>query len=227
MTLLSSSGYVRDHVARTGDHEAMLIFFMTALVLAYYKYLKYPEKEYRYGFVFCLSLIGAVMTKSIAGMLFLPGLLIYTIIQKQLFEVLKRKSFYMMVFAFLSVVGGYYLLVERAYPGYLELVWGNELFPRYFNTSKTIDEFVVPKSKWKYVKLIINDHFVPFVALLPFAIAAIYFSKSKEIKQFTTYSLCIAITFMLIISSGTSNSCLLYTSPSPRDQRGSRMPSSA
>ena len=28
-------------------------------------------------------------------------------------------------------------------------------------------------------------------------------------------------------SSSSSNSCLLYTSPSPRDQRGSRMPSSA
>ena len=30
-----------------------------------------------------------------------------------------------------------------------------------------------------------------------------------------------------ISSSGKSSSCLLYTSPSPRDQRGSRMPSSA
>ena len=30
-----------------------------------------------------------------------------------------------------------------------------------------------------------------------------------------------------IIFSSTANSCLLYTSPSPRDQRGSRMPSSA
>ena len=28
-------------------------------------------------------------------------------------------------------------------------------------------------------------------------------------------------------NSGGSNTCLLYTSPSPRDQRGSRMPSSA
>ena len=28
-------------------------------------------------------------------------------------------------------------------------------------------------------------------------------------------------------ASGVSNACLLYTSPSPRDQRGSRMPSSA
>ena len=31
----------------------------------------------------------------------------------------------------------------------------------------------------------------------------------------------------LIISSGGNTGCLLYTSPSPRDQRGSRMPSSA
>ena len=33
----------------------------------------------------------------------------------------------------------------------------------------------------------------------------------------------------LELSSGSEllNSCLLYTSPSPRDQRGSRMPSSA
>ena len=29
------------------------------------------------------------------------------------------------------------------------------------------------------------------------------------------------------IQEGLTNSCLLYTSPSPRDQRGSRMPSSA
>ena len=29
------------------------------------------------------------------------------------------------------------------------------------------------------------------------------------------------------VEEGKSSSCLLYTSPSPRDQRGSRMPSSA
>ena len=29
------------------------------------------------------------------------------------------------------------------------------------------------------------------------------------------------------IKKGDGNTCLLYTSPSPRDQRGSRMPSSA
>ena len=31
----------------------------------------------------------------------------------------------------------------------------------------------------------------------------------------------------LTVTAGADNFCLLYTSPSPRDQRGSRMPSSA
>ena len=33
--------------------------------------------------------------------------------------------------------------------------------------------------------------------------------------------------YSIIAHLGMSGSCLLYTSPSPRDQRGSRMPSSA
>ena len=33
--------------------------------------------------------------------------------------------------------------------------------------------------------------------------------------------------FRIVRSGTTANPCLLYTSPSPRDQRGSRMPSSA
>ena len=36
----------------------------------------------------------------------------------------------------------------------------------------------------------------------------------KEVPQF-------------LVGAGSVNTCLLYTSPSPRDQRGSRMPSSA
>ena len=36
--------------------------------------------------------------------------------------------------------------------------------------------------------------------------------------EFTTY---------VITADGNTAGCLLYTSPSPRDQRGSRMPSSA
>ena len=35
------------------------------------------------------------------------------------------------------------------------------------------------------------------------------------------------VRYYSVIEAGTIYTCLLYTSPSPRDQRGSRMPSSA
>ena len=40
-------------------------------------------------------------------------------------------------------------------------------------------------------------------------------------------SFLMAIYTLKIFSDNEENPCLLYTSPSPRDQRGSRMPSSA
>ena len=59
---------------------------------------------------------------------------------------------------------------------------------------------------------------VPMVSIGP-SISSIYESQLKVDK-----ALCLAVS-----QSGRSPDivCLLYTSPSPRDQRGSRMPSSA
>ena len=57
----------------------------------------------------------------------------------------------------------------------------------------------------------------------------------KNIKGFTLIEVIVTITLLAVLMaivvpislSYMDNICLLYTSPSPRDQRGSRMPSSA
>ena len=52
--------------------------------------------------------------------------------------------------------------------------------------------------------------------------------SSEKVSNWKTY-LCIGIFLLVVGVIGTvyGITCLLYTSPSPRDQRGSRMPSSA
>ena len=52
---------------------------------------------------------------------------------------------------------------------------------------------------------------------------------SQEIRIGTFHSLAMEIVreYRYIVGLSRGFSCLLYTSPSPRDQRGSRMPSSA
>ena len=52
------------------------------------------------------------------------------------------------------------------------------------------------------------------------------FISQREIELMTTIETDID-SDSLILSSNNQKTCLLYTSPSPRDQRGSRMPSSA
>ena len=61
----------------------------------------------------------------------------------------------------------------------------------------------------------------------------IYFENSKLFRRISLFPLAqilLLSTFVLIgyyVFSTSRKACLLYTSPSPRDQRGSRMPSSA
>ena len=51
----------------------------------------------------------------------------------------------------------------------------------------------------------------------------------RSIMEYTAFFVVIIYIFDKLIVSGLIRfiNCLLYTSPSPRDQRGSRMPSSA
>ena len=66
---------------------------------------------------------------------------------------------------------------------------------------------------WTY--LIVGITFVAYIGI------AIW-SKAKSTKEFY-----VAGGGVSPIANGMATACLLYTSPSPRDQRGSRMPSSA
>ena len=60
-------------------------------------------------------------------------------------------------------------------------------------------------------------------------------SQSNSVKDLTGYTACAQMkryesslkTADFQVSFANDRTCLLYTSPSPRDQRGARMPSSA
>ena len=69
-------------------------------------------------------------------------------------------------------------------------------------------------------------HFVPFVLFLLFIP---FVPRNGHFESFWNYGIVVFhLLFYLIASwSYLYKNCLLYTSPSPRDQRGSRMPSSA
>ena len=60
-------------------------------------------------------------------------------------------------------------------------------------------------------EITVTDDYISYTSIEPYVATGIMLTKNGE----------------LIASMPLHNVCLLYTSPSPRDQRGSRMPSSA
>ena len=96
-----------------------------------------------------------------------------------------------------------------------------------FSASTNLVYVIGKGTPWGYLL----KHFIILVIgfILMFSVHQIPFRYFKGISI-----LMLPVVMLLLIytaSQGTiidgANACLLYTSPSPRDQRGSRMPSSA
>lgn len=206
LVLLTSAGYVRGHVSRTGDHDALLIFFLMAGLVYFYKYL-YSENpaSKKYLFVFTLALIGGVLTKSIAGLYYAPSLLIFTIVSKKFVPTIKQGQFWLGVLVFFMVVGGYYLAVEYFYPGYLALVWDSELFPRFFNSAEGHDYNQMPEP-YHFTKILFRNDFKWFIWFVPLSLFLVWIQKNKEISRFTLLVFFTALIFHYVSSNGTYNS---------------------
>ncbi len=210
LILLTSAGYIRGHVLRSGDHDALLIMFLVAAALYFYKYIVHPKNQNKHLIGFTLFFILGVLTKSIAGLYFAPALLIFVLIKRKFFTLLSSLKFWSSVLAFFVVIGSYYLSNEYYYPGYLELVWNNELFPRFFNTAETYNYTPLP-SPFHYLQIIINDEFRWYWALIPASITLVFFAGKEAEKEFLKFLILNAVVFLFIISKGTFNSW--YHSP--------------
>lgn len=190
--LITCEGYVRIHGIRTADYEAMLTFSTTAYLLNYYLFIKRNEGKYLLYFFIFLTL--AVFTKSIAGMMFLPGLLIYTLLQKKLLAVFKTKYFYLGTIFFLLTIVSYYLYREAATPGYLQAVWDNELLGRYNTVIENHDD---PPNFYLHGITTVKYKYWIVITILSLALIV---HKDNIHKLLLKFSLLSSMLFLLIIS---------------------------
>ncbi|MEM9920663.1 MAG: glycosyltransferase family 39 protein [Bacteroidota bacterium] len=200
LTLVTTNGYIHYHVARNGDHDTVLIFFLVALLLSFYRYLQ--EDTIFRGLLCGLLLALAVLTKSIAGLFFLPGLLLYTILSGKLLQLCKRKSFYLGLGLCIGLVATYYLAANAANPSYLTWVWNNELLPRFFNLNDD-PEFVHLSDKLYYFNILKGSHFKYYFWFLIIPLLLLCFHKKLAHKSFYLLLAITAFSFLFLISLGT------------------------
>jgi 4-amino-4-deoxy-L-arabinose transferase-like glycosyltransferase len=202
LILVSSIGYIGHHVARTGDHDAMLTFFLFLSAIMFYLFIHNPQKKGIYLTLLTICLIFAAYTKSIAGLFFIPGFFLYTLLQKKFRYVFGYKWTYVSIVSFLVIVLGYFFLREKFNPGFLDHVWNDQLFPRFTNTSKNYSYEI--GSYWFYFSgFAIKERFVPWIYFLPFCILFTFINKNRQHRQISIYLIVVSITFLLIISFGS------------------------
>ncbi|MFB2983770.1 ArnT family glycosyltransferase [Microseira sp. BLCC-F43] len=199
--LITSIGFTGEHVARNGDYDALLVLWITIYSLAYFMYLHSAEKNKNfYATVITFALVLAVWTKGIAGILAVPGLLIYAAWQKQVRKLLLSPQVYYSAIIFMVLTIGYYLVRESYKPGFLSAVMVNEITGRYGD----IVPGGTPRGFSYYLVNILSYRFVPWIYLFPFCLAIASLSEDKAAQKFSLFSFIYLGTYFLIISYAKS-----------------------
>ncbi|MDX2002521.1 MAG: glycosyltransferase family 39 protein [Chitinophagales bacterium] len=194
IVLVSSIGYVTTHGTRTGDYDALLVLFTTFASLSYFAWTENGER--RNLLLFFVALTLAALTKGVAGLLFLPGLGVYSIYRKKLFPLFKNPMLYVGVMGFIAIVAAYYLLRENASPGYLQAVSDNELGGRFLQVIEEHKE-----SFWFYLLALLAPKFVFGMPLIFLSLIFVKKVSNEVNRRLIIYLAMVSVFFWLVISS--------------------------
>jgi len=197
LILITSLGFVSLHGTRTGDYDALLTLFLWLSITSVYDFTISGNQRKIYLFFCYLSL--AVLTKGVAGLLFLPGVFLLLIHKKKLGAVIKNKHTYLAFMILLLSAGGYYLTREFQNPGYLKTVYMNELGGRYLEVIEKHK-----KGAYFYLENLLQSRFLYWWPLIPVGIGIGLTLKNNVVKQLVIFSSIISVSYLLIISASST-----------------------
>jgi 4-amino-4-deoxy-L-arabinose transferase-like glycosyltransferase len=204
--LLSSPGFNGEHGMRFGDRDTMLSFFILLQVTAFYLFSKADRKNsYQFYLVFIMGVVGAVLTKGVAG-LFLTPIFVFWAFRFKSWQSFSVSKLIIPIISGLLIIASYYVLREFKDPGYLKSVYHNELFGRYFGD---IENHVQP---WDYyLKLFPSQTNHWLFLIVPITI--IGFSLASSENRELTLFLITAVTFYFAVIQFSSNKIFWYSMP--------------
>lgn len=196
LILLSSSGYIGNHVVRTGDLDSSLVFWLTLYSLIFLSTVL--NKRYQTNlsyFIISLGICCAFLSKGIAGFLFLPSLFIISFLYNNQILYTHRRLYYS-ILATITICCSYYYFRELDNPGYFKIVWENEIL----RINNIVMEWQVKPFNY-YFNNLIEDRFYPYFILLPLSIVTILFqNRNSNYYQSLIYLWIIAVGYFLIVS---------------------------
>lgn len=196
MVLVTTRGYISAHGARSGDFDALLALWELGYLFSFYLFLDAGDSSHKRKWIYLAALFITLagMTKGVAGFLFLPGLILFAIWQKQFKKLLTYKHCLIAAAGVLLVILGFYLLRELNNPGYLGTVWRNEIGGRYL---KALGGHLHP---WFfYFKMLYKERYLPWLFFLPLGLLSGWLAGGN-LKKFTNFIFLTCLVFLLILS---------------------------
>lgn len=197
LVLVTCVGFVRLHVARTGEYDALLVCCQTLMWINLFRYLETSSK--RYLIWLTVAFAAATLTKGPAGLLGLLGLLAYVIGRGKLWWIVRQPSIYLAALGWLVVVGGYFALRENVDPGYWQAVQDNDLGGRFTGEMGNHDAY------WSYYLENIQDlTFIPWVWAVAPALVLGTLHTSSVVRRGVLLLTTFVIGWLLVVSLSRS-----------------------
>lgn len=208
--LLSSTGFVNEHIARTGDTDSILAFWILAQCVAIFLYTTHAEHNRTYLLLAAVALTMGCFTKGIAGLTALPGIIAWLLYTKRFSVLFKQKEFYIGFVFFLIVVPGYYILRNYLTPGYLKAVFNFEVGGRLWQ-----QEFLNPEKRpfyYYYQSMITDQRLISWIFVLPVSIGIIIQSTKSTLQQLGV-TLLMGLCSVSLILAFSSTKLFWYDAP--------------
>ncbi len=195
----TSAGFYAEHAGRFGDHEALLVCLSMWLFYCVYQYSTTTRPKYIY--LAGISIALGILCKSVTIGMVLPGLFFFLLYDRKILSLIQSKHTYFAFLVAITPIFTYYFLREQAQPGYLNLIWTWELFPRFFNTAQEVS---FHNAGFGYYFSLIKSSKMEFwvwsfllIILPPFL--------TKKVDHKWAFWVFPSVIFLLVISSGTKN----------------------
>lgn len=180
LILVASPGFLRDHVARTGDHDAILIFWMTAGLFFCFFAQQAESRRIRrmYLALLGLTLFAGFLTKSFFAFALCPAFLLFLILSGRLPAFLRDPFTWVAAGLAAGSIGLYYLRMETAFPGFWEFE-SDTVLGRYLKIQDG------HQLAWNYyIAEFFSRRFFPWFLLLPLHLYLTIRAKSQPFRAF-------------------------------------------
>ncbi|MEP6648032.1 MAG: glycosyltransferase family 39 protein, partial [Saprospiraceae bacterium] len=193
---IGNEGFIRHHVARTGDLDAVMTFFVIGYSIIVLDAIHKKQWSNTHFVWFFFMFILAYYSKSIAGWLMMGPLGIVWLLSP-IRKVLVSIKFLTALFGSFLICLSYYFLRESLQPGYLSLMFHSE-FLRMFSNVMPWHEHGFGYYFRNFVTL---QTYTPWIYFLASAVGySLFILKDQFIKTHLTRWIILGLGYLLLIS---------------------------